>query len=1019
MTHNLLSLLDTSSDETDESPNLMEHSPYVESQTLLDILNVKKDIFTIFSLNCQSLYAKYNELKIYIEEILDSQISFSAICLQETWLGDDCDASLLQLPGYNFISKPKSCSRHGGVAIYLRNELNFSILPTVSNSNTWDGIFLEIYTNKKLILGNIYRPPRENIENYTIFINEIEAILSTFETYENIVICGDFNIDLLKIHEKHMYNTYLEMFLSNSYIPKITLPTRITPHSKTLIDNIFVKLSNNFSTTTSGIVISNISDHLPCFTCLDYLKLEKKNDKFIRKQFYTAENLANFINEISRNCNMNNFNKEHLTNPNTNYDILHNIIKNSINNNIPYKFVKFNKYKHKRTPWITLGIITSIKYRDKLYKSLKETENTSPAYHIHKSNLQNYNKILKQNIRLAKKLYYMNCFNKYKNDIKMTWKTIKGILNKRNQVKEYPEYFTINQKELRDKKAIANEFNGYFINIGVNLARSVTAPVGKSFKDYLTSPVTRSFKFKNTEVSDVIKVIDNLKNKSSCGTDGLSNKLLKLIKNEISNPLTLIINQSFSSGIFPDTLKNAKVIPLFKQNDSTLMQNYRPISLLPSISKVIERIIHNQLTTYFNDLSLFYKSQYGFRTGHSTELAALELINRNLEQMDNNNIPLNIYIDLSKAFDTLDHEILLYKLNYYGLRDNELNLFKSYLTNRKQLVDFDGCKSEYLAISTGVPQGSILGPLLFIIYMNDFNTASSLFHPIIYADDSTLCTSLDTFNSRAEEINTELVKVSNWLCLNKLSLNVTKTKAMTFCSKQKHVVNPKIYIDNTEIDFVEHFNFLGILMDRNLSWNKHIDKISKKISKTIGIMSKMKNFLPSEVLLTIYNTLIIPHLTYGLLCWKSKIHNIYKLQKKAIRIIVKEKYNAHTTPIFKNLHLLKATDVCLLHELKLCYKLENNLLPHYFQNNLAVRQSQFHHHNLRSNSNYELPNIKHEFAKMSVSYIIPATYNNAPLFIRDKMYTHSLSGFSNYVKQYLLTDYNVICEIPNCYVCNN
>ena len=302
-------------------------------------------------------------------------------------------------------------------------------------------------------------------------------------------------------------------------------------------------------------------------------------------------------------------------------------------------------------------------------------------------------------------------------------------------------------------------------------------------------------------------VINSLTNKSRVGIDGISTILLKCIAPSIIKPLTLIINQIMKTGVFPNKIKLAKVIPIYKKDGPTQVTNYRPISLLPVLSKVVEKTIAKQLSEYFEENKLFNQNQYGFRTGHSTEHAALELVDKITSQMDNNETPINIFLDLSKAFDTIDHNILLDKLKYYGLYDTAIKLFRSFLTNRYQYVQMENAKSQMLGINTGVPQGSILGPLLFIIYINDISQSSDKFDFLAYADDTTLSTTLNKLTTSdgmniSDLINLELYKINEWLEINKLSLNANKSRFMIFHMPNKQITLPILQICNTNIEKV-------------------------------------------------------------------------------------------------------------------------------------------------------------------------------------------------------------------------
>ena len=589
-------------------------------------------------------------------------------------------------------------------------------------------------------------------------------------------------------------------------------------------------------------------------------------------------------------------------------------------------------------------LLVQIVETNKKYVKWKSTPITQFNYEQIKQNFKIYEKDTIKNIREAKKQYFDRIFTAYQSDMKKTWRTINETLNRNKKNGDLPTTIFHDDVQLSDAKEIATTFNTYFANIGKKLAANINDNDNtfNDFQQYLDTPAETSLKFNCITENETMKAIDRLENKSSSGHDGISNKLLKLVKNELKKPLTLIINQIITTGTFPEAFKISKITPLYKKGDHSLLTNYRPISLLPTISKVFERIIYDQMYEYLNENNLLAKEQFGFRKNHSIEYAAISLVDHISKQMEHGKTPGALYIDLSKAFDTLSFDIILCKLNYYGITGKELQLLTNYLQNRKQYVIFNNHESELTEITTGVPQGSILGPLLFSIIINDLKKSNKKLRFLMYADDTTIYFNLEDFDSNnfEMEINAELQKVSLWLKKNKLSLNLDKTKLMIFHRQQKRVKELNIIINDTHIERVQSFNFLGITLSENMSWTNHVLSIEKKISKVVGILYRLRNTFLSDVLKTLYKSLVLSYINYGLLLWGIEVKKLESIQKRAIRLITGSNYVAHTEPLFIQLGVLKVQDIFKLRLLKFYYKLCYGTLPQYFNHYREIIERQ-------------------------------------------------------------------------------
>ena len=911
----------------DNDINNITFSEYIDIDTFSKQFKDVKSKLSIVSLNIQRLNTNFDEFKITIDE-LNTHHPISIICIQETWLGIDDSTELYHLPDYHLISK----SLYAGLITYVHIAFTYNVLEIVSNPNVqsdniinleirqdkpiWESLFIEIKhktpDSKTYVVGNIYRRPNPIVDACNEFTEELSTIMNLLtKKKRTIYLSGDFNIDLLKIYERNHYNLFYDTMISTGFYPKISIPTRFDQNhsSATLIDQIY---SNDYNTNVSGVFTNIISDHQMIYTYSKETYQDiRQNTRFIEIESNNPVNLEQFLNELKNLNIQQKFNMNPFANPNTNYRILTDLLTETKNAFLPKKRVKFNKKKHNKCPWMTQGILNSINTKDKMYKQLIKTPPQSQNYNTQKVNLRTYKNIIRRSICQAKKDYYHNTFKNYSNDLRKTWHTINDTLNKHKTNKTFPREFNLsNGEKVSDHKIIANSFNNFFVNIGKSTCANIQSNE-TSFDRYLINKPDCNFHFKSVTTEEVLNIINSLKLKSSRGVDELSNKLIKYIKDAIVEPLTVIINQMINTGIYPDLLKISKVIPLYKKDDKTVLSNYRPISLLPSISKNFEKVIHLQLSEYLENNKLISPNQYGFRKKHSTEFASLHLVDHLNYEIDMGRTPLNIYLDLSKAFDTLNHDILLSKLKYYGVSGISHNLLLTYLSNRKQFVQFESSKSDLLSINQGVPQGSILGPLLFIIYINDLPSSCRLFDCLMYADDTTLFCSLDSINleNRERIINNELQNVSNWLVSNKLTLNVNKTKYMMFYKHPKVVAPLNIKINNNTISRVNTFNFLGLHLNSNLSWNTHITMISKKITRVTGLLYKLKYIFPKNILLSLYNTLILPHLNYCLLSWGKHNNYILLLQKRAMRSICHNTYKAHSEPLFKECHTLKINDI--------------------------------------------------------------------------------------------------------------
>ena len=658
-------------------------------------------------------------------------------------------------------------------------------------------------------------------------------------------------------------------------------------------------------------------------------------------------------------------------------------------------------YKNKIKPWISKEILSYIKKRHHYFLLFRKNIMSKKSY-------SDYRNFVTNKIRSAKKKYYEDKFNSVKNIIKETWKIINDVLKpKNNSRRNILNKIIVNNNTYENSNDISNLFNDFFINIGKNVAESVgshDANDHKSYLNHLNQPT--SFFFHPVLPSEVNTIIKSLKNKAS-NINTTPIKIMKIISEIISIPLACIINKSLSNGIVPDTLKLARVTPIYKEGTKTNISNYRPISVLPAISKIFEKVVYKQLYQYLELNSYLTDNQFGFRANKSTTHAILNLTQYLYKNLDSGELIFSIFLDFRKAFDSVNHQILISKLKSYGIRGVALDWFQSYLTTRKQYVHINNVISNLKPITYGVPQGSILGPLLFLLFINDITQCSNLFKFTLYADDSTLTTRVhkDQLDQSIELINNELKNLHLWLCANKIAINKEKSKYMIFSSNENIMITSNIKIGNEIILECDFTKFLGIYVDNHLTIKHHINVISKKLSKSVGLLHKLKKFLPYNVLKIIYASLVTPYISYGIEVWygtfKNHTNKIFILQKKAIRAINNLEYNDHTTGYFHSNTILKLKDQYKSQISNYIYKILNSNIDNEICSQLKLNLRS-HPHNTRCKEMLNVSQINKCKTKNSIFYNGIKIWNGLPNSLRN---SNSFFKFKKLNKTHYLDRY--------------
>lgn len=844
--------------------------------------------FNILHLNVQCIRNKIEQIELCLHEN-----NVDVICITEHWL-NMFETESIKLHGY--VLSAIFCRKqfkNGGVAIFVRENLSINVkeinfLKSFCKEKILEivGIEIKLKTDTLNIIA-LYRSPIEN--NVEIFLKDLDCILSRtcLKTHAKTVLCGDLNIDYLS-ESTHKYDL---VNIMSSYNIKnlISEATRITANSKKSIDYMCV----NFNQCVSCSVIhSDLSDHSAQLLMLN--KSQCSSPTYVTKRIFNLSNYQTFTSYISREQWLNVY---MANNVNEAFELFSSTLMYYINISFPFTKVYVSN-KNKSKPWVTQGIKNSSVQLKILHKKMLQTNAKVDIL-----NFKRYKQIYRQVLKKAKVLYNDNFYRDSSNKSQAVWKIINNNIGNRSSRENSICELFIDDKTESDPLKLANLFNNFFINIPKQLNNNLPTK-----NNYMPSIITYpTFYLDTVSETEVCNIIMSMKKSNSVGFDGISSNLLIKYLQFFIKPLTYLINFSFAEGVFPSSLKIAKIIPLHKKGERDKIENYRPISLLSTISKVLEKIIFDKIVNFFLKFNILAKCQFGFQKGKSTKSAITNFLKSLYDNLNNKNRCVGIFLDLSKAFDLVNHELLLDKLYIYGLRGKIYMWIETFLSERSQIVEIQGYRSDKQNIDCGVPQGSVLGPLLFLIFVNDLPSVVDSMNLTLFADDTSYICSALSQNEVISKSQNILNTLSEWFTKNKLFVNTSKTEFMLFKLKTPAVNESYLLkINGSSIKQVVTVKFLGVHINQSLKWDDQVSSLCANLSSACYVLYRLQHVTSINTLLTYYYAHFYSRVTYSILFWGSSslMLKVFRLQKRALRNIAGVNKYHSCRSLFKEMKLL-------------------------------------------------------------------------------------------------------------------
>ena len=858
-------------------------------------------------------------------------------------------------------------------------------------------------TDKTILLGCIYRHPRWQT---SLFIEELIEKLSIY-TEKNIpiVALGDVNIDILVKSDRDQ--NYVNMLSSIGCQNLTDVPTCFEDESQSCLDHIITNIDQD--KISHGVLDYSATNHLPIYTILsDITRSSKKNeddDDAIEWRHVDDRKKETFLNILAsklQNIDL----REH---PEKILAALTSKTQEAINECFPLKTKTKSKRAKKRslTPWFTTEIFKEEKTQSKLFRRF--VKSNKPEDH---QAYKNFRKQLSKKKYKAKRTYFHDLLKEAKNseDKRATWDVINRAFGKNKKKRILPKKVNVgdtkNPKFSTSSQDVANVLNNHFTSIAENLAKNLGTTESNPM-DFMGPENNQSMYLKLIEIHEILEEIASIVIKKAKGYDQIAPKIIKWASHLFAPVLLVIFNKCIDLGFYPGNMKIGEVAPIYKKGDQDGESNYRPITVLTQFNQIFERLLYKRYLSFFERFNIITKKQFGFLKKHCTEHAILDLKEFLMSKLDSKEVAAVLFLDLQKAFDTVSHDILLKKLHHYGVRGNAYQLLKSYLSGRMQRTKVKNALSDLALVLWGVPQGSVLGPLLFLIFINDLPNASDLIS-WLFADDTALALSSASIQELEIRFNYEVNKVHDWLLTNRLSVHYSdKTQYMliqrpNLKNRAISSMNFKLFMGIHEIEKTNNYTYLGIIIDDKLNWKLQISKMCSKLSSVCGILSKVRHYLDRAALLLIYNSLFDSRLRYGILGWgtasNQHLSRLRVLQNRAIRFITFSQFRTSAAPLYSLLKILPLNEQFFLQKSIFMHSLHYKNLPFMLS---AYCQLPLHRYATRykTSENYVLPCPSTNRSQRSIKFAGPKAWAEVPKQVKDLAFR---KPFSKKLKEHIL-----------------